>query len=99
MLNISRTAAVLNAMSNPKRLEALILLTRHEWRVGDLAYRLQLSQSALSQHLGKLRAANLVSTRRDAQVIYYSCNSADVKRVISALERGKVIALYPATAD
>lgn len=44
-----------------------------------------LSQSALSQHLSKLRAQNLVSTRRDAQTIYYSSSSDAVLKILGAL--------------
>ena len=42
--------------------------------VGAIAKKVSLSQSALSQHLAKLRSLNLVETRRDRQMIYYSCN-------------------------
>ena len=43
--------------------------------VGAIAEKVSLSQSALSQHLAKLRSLNLVETRRDRQMIYYSCKS------------------------
>jgi DNA-binding transcriptional ArsR family regulator len=50
-----------------------------------LAIEVKLSQSALSQHLTKLKAANLVRTRRDAQTIFYSCDSEAVIRVLETL--------------
>ncbi|MNT69418.1 putative HTH-type transcriptional regulator YgaV [compost metagenome] len=53
--------------------------------VGALANKVGLSQSALSQHLSKLRAQNLVSTRRDAQTIYYSSSSDAVMRILGTL--------------
>ena len=43
-------------------------------RVGELASLTEQSHSAVSQHLAKLRAANLVESRRDAQTIYYRCS-------------------------
>jgi DNA-binding transcriptional ArsR family regulator len=79
-------AALLSAMANPKRLMILCNLVNEEVPVGVLANQVGLSQSALSQHLSKLRAQNLVKTRRDAQTIYYSSNSSQVLVLLSALE-------------
>lgn len=56
-----------------------------ETSVGDLVRKLNLSQSALSQHLAKLRTHDLVQTRRDAQTIYYRCADEGVQRVLSTL--------------
>jgi len=44
-----------------------------------------LSQSALSQHLGKLRRAQIVSTRRASQTIYYSLKDQDIIRILKLL--------------
>jgi DNA-binding transcriptional ArsR family regulator len=57
-----------------------------ELSVGAIAERVSLSQSALSQHLAKLRSARLVETRRDRQMIYYSCRSTAVVSLFQALE-------------
>jgi DNA-binding transcriptional ArsR family regulator len=46
---------------------------------------LPLSQSALSQHLAVLREEGLVTTRREAQSIYYGLASAPAQRVIETL--------------
>ena len=40
---------------------------------------------ALSQHLARLRRANIVKTRRESQTIYYSINDADVLRILRLL--------------
>lgn len=77
----------LSAMANPKRLLILRVLVGGEIAVGALANQVGLSQSALSQHLSKLRAQNLVTTRRDAQTIYYSSKSEAVMTVLEALDR------------
>ena len=82
----SAAAALLSAMANPKRLMILRSLVRGEVAVGVLANQVGLSQSALSQHLSKLRAQKLVTTRRDAQTIYYSSSSEPVKKVLATLE-------------
>ncbi len=84
--NSDAASAVLTAMANPKRLMILCTLVEGEVPVGTLATQIGLSQSALSQHLSKLRALNLVKTRRDAQTIYYSSNSQDVIKLLAALE-------------
>ncbi|MEC8091994.1 MAG: ArsR family transcriptional regulator, partial [Pseudomonadota bacterium] len=44
-----------------------------------------LSQSALSQHLARLRRANIVRTRRESQTIYYSIDDSDVLRILRLL--------------
>ncbi|MGO4436488.1 ArsR/SmtB family transcription factor [Rhizobium sp. RAF56] len=79
-------AALLSAMANPKRLLILCCLVKGEVPVGVLATKMGLSQSALSQHLSKLRAQRLVTTRRDAQTIYYSSASEPVIKVLATLE-------------
>ena len=83
--NANVAAALLSAMANPKRLLILCNLVKGEIPVGALAQEVGLSQSALSQHLSKLRAQKLVKTRRDAQTIYYSSNSEPVLRILEAL--------------
>jgi len=79
-------AGLLSAMANPKRLMILCCLVQGEVAVGALANKVRLSQSALSQHLSKLRAQKLVNTRRDAQTIYYSSSAESVMRVLETLE-------------
>ncbi|MDQ0454451.1 ArsR/SmtB family transcription factor [Rhizobium paknamense] len=79
-------AGLLTAMANPKRLMILCSLVQGEVPVGVLASQVGLSQSALSQHLSKLRAQKLVKTRRDAQTIYYSSTSDAVIKVLGTLE-------------
>ena len=80
-------AATLTAMANPKRLLVMCTLLAGEKSVGDLADIVQLTPAALSQHLGKMRALRLVSTRRDGQTIYYSLASAEVQAVLETLYR------------
>ena len=80
-------ASLLTAMCNAKRLEILRWLVAGEVAVGVLAKKVGLSQSALSQHLAKLRGAGLVSVRRDRQVIYYSSSSPAVTAILDALDR------------
>ncbi|NTJ44567.1 helix-turn-helix transcriptional regulator [Agrobacterium larrymoorei] len=83
---ISNAATLLSAMENPKRLVILQILLEGEMPVGQLSQKVGLSQSALSQHLSKLRSAKLVQTRRDAQTIYYFSHSEAVRRLLATLE-------------
>ncbi len=78
-------AGFLKLMANGRRLLILCELLQGERSVGDLARAVRLSQSALSQHLAKLRRARLVATRREAQTIHYSLADARVTKVIGAL--------------
>jgi ArsR family transcriptional regulator len=78
-------ARLLKALANEHRLMILCKLTEGELSVGDLVEAIGLSQSALSQHLAKLRADRLVATRRDAQTIYYRLASPDAARVLEVL--------------
>lgn len=86
------SANLLDLMGHPGRLTVLKLITEKEWDVGSLAQQVGLSQSALSQHLAKLRAGKLVETRRDRQTVYYSSNSNAVRKVLATLEK---LALEP----
>ncbi len=79
-------AAFLTLLANAKRLAILSELLEREMSVGAIAEKVRLSQSALSQHLAKLRAFGLVKTRRDRQTIYYSCASDAVRRLFATLE-------------
>jgi ArsR family transcriptional regulator, virulence genes transcriptional regulator len=78
-------AALLRALSHEARLKVLCELADGERSVGALVDASGLSQSALSQHLAKLRAEGLVSTRRDAQTIYYSVADPKVLRLVRLL--------------
>ena len=66
-----RAAALLRLLSNERRLMILCQLIGGDLSVGALQGRLGLSQSALSQHLARLRADRIVATRREGQTIFY----------------------------
>jgi len=80
-----RASVLLKAMGNPHRLMILCQLAKHERCVGDLEEVVGLSQSALSQHLGRLRRENLVKTRREGQTIYYSLSGHEAATIIQTL--------------
>ena len=77
--------ALLKGMANESRLRILCALCVGEKCVGELENITNLSQSALSQHLSKLRHSGIVQTRRKAQTIYYSTNHPGLRQVIQSL--------------
>lgn len=83
--NARRASALLKAMSNEHRLLILCQLLHGEKSVGELERLIGLSQSALSQHLARLRRDSLVQTRRSAQTIFYSLSGAEASAVIQTL--------------
>ncbi|WP_135081971.1 metalloregulator ArsR/SmtB family transcription factor [Terasakiella sp. SH-1] len=83
--NARRASTLLKAMSNQHRLMILCQISGQEKSVGELEEIIGLSQSALSQHLARLRRDNLVQTRRDAQTIYYSLKGEEAATVIETL--------------
>lgn len=78
-------ARLLAALGQTKRLMALCRLMDSEMSVGALAEAVGLGQSALSQHLARLRDLGLVTTRRDGQTIYYRLASDNARRLIELL--------------
>lgn len=78
-------AELLSAMANPVRLLVLCSLVNSEKSVNELVVSSGVSQSTMSQHLAKMRNLKLVATRRDAQNIYYSLASDEVKQIIDTL--------------
>ena len=77
--------AMLKAVANRNRLVILCELLKGERSVGALQAAIGLSQSALSQHLARLRKDELVATRRESQTIYYSLSSKPITRLIGLL--------------
>ena len=72
-------------MANEKRLVILCNLLQGEKSVGEMEELLDLSQSALSQHLSRLRVAKVIKTRRATLSIYYSLNGANAEVILTAL--------------
>lgn len=75
----------LKALANRHRLMVLCELHKGEISVSNLREAIGLRQSALSQHLARLREDNLVATRRESQTIYYSLANENVSRFIGLL--------------
>lgn len=85
--NADQAATLLKQLSNPNRLWILCQLVEGELSVGQIHQRVELSQSALSQHLAKLRKDELVSTRREGNSIYYTLKSREVQHLLETLHK------------
>ena len=85
--DITKAAALLKTMANEKRLKILFHIADKELSVGEIEKLVNLSQSALSQHLAVFRAARIVKTRRTAQTLFYSFKDERLKEVLKLLER------------
>jgi ArsR family transcriptional regulator, virulence genes transcriptional regulator len=83
---VDEASEVLSALANANRLMILCHLLEGELSVTALQGKVDLAQSALSQHLAKLRVLKLVSTRREAQTIFYSVESDKVKAILSLIK-------------
>ena len=76
--NRQKSAAVARALSDPKRLCVLETLASGERSVSELSRDVGCQVPNMSQHLGVLRSAGLVSTRREGTTVYYSLADAKV---------------------
>jgi ArsR family transcriptional regulator len=79
----AEAARLLKALANERRLLILCQIADGERSVGSLD--VDLSQSALSQHLALLREEGIVKTRREAQTIHYSIANPNVLKIIKTL--------------
>lgn len=77
---------LLKALASKPRLLVLCYLAQAgEMSAGDLTEQVGLSQSALSQHLAKLREEGLVATRKEAQTVFYRVNDPKAEQLLGLL--------------
>ena len=80
-------AEFLRVLANPHRLLILCqLVIERELSVGQLVEAVGLSQSALSQHLAKMREDGILATRREAQTVFYRIADRNAARVLALLK-------------
>ena len=83
----AEAAGLLKALANEKRLMILCkLMELGEMSVMALSEAVDLSQSALSQHLARMRDEGIVGTRRNGQSIYYRVAGPNVGRILKTLK-------------
>jgi len=82
----AEAVVVLKSIAHEGRLLVLCYLSEAgELSVGELVDRIDLSQSALSQHLAKLRAEGLVATRKSSQTVYYRIADPRILTLLATL--------------
>ncbi len=86
MQESAKTASeLLKLLGHPDRLMILCQLKMGEQSVSELAANLEIKQSPLSQHLARMRHEGVVSSRREAQAIFYSIASREVEELIAVM--------------
>ena len=83
--NVQEASKLLKSLANPNRLMVLCHLNKDECTVGELEKLVGLSQSALSQHLARLRDADIVECRREAQSMFYSVKDEKTRKLLGSL--------------
>lgn len=83
--NAKKAEAILKILANQKRLLILCYLTEGRKSAGELASLIELSNSALSQHLSKMKNLNLVEDSKEGQEVFYSIKSHEVRVILSTL--------------
>jgi DNA-binding transcriptional ArsR family regulator len=81
----AEASELMRTLGHKDRLMILCHLISGEKSVGELAGLLEIPQSPLSQHLARMRKENLVTTRREAQSIYYSIASNEATRMVELM--------------
>jgi DNA-binding transcriptional ArsR family regulator len=85
--NAAKSVAMLKELSNDKRLMILCKLLEHgEMSVMKLSAEVGLSQSALSQHLARMRKQKIIGFRREAQQLFYRVTDTRVRQILLTLK-------------
>lgn len=85
-LHCQKAASLLKSLANANRLQILCELAAGECNVSDLNKRIPLSQSALSQHLAKLRGEGLVTCRKESLEVFYTLEGGIARQIIAVLQ-------------
>ena len=80
-----KACELMKTLGHKDRLMVLCHLSSGEKSVGELAELLEIPQSPLSQHLARMRKESLVTTRREAQTIFYSIASEEAARIVGLM--------------
>lgn len=83
--NAAKAEAMLKLLANAKRLMILCHLVKGEKSVGHLSDLVGLSQSALSQHLARMRDQGLIKAHKQGKMVYYYIANPEVEAILSTL--------------
>jgi DNA-binding transcriptional ArsR family regulator len=77
------TNRVFKALADPTRRKVLRLLSKGEMSAGELAERFDMTKPTMSHHFAVLKDADLITSRREAQTIWYSINTTVLQNVLA----------------
>ncbi len=77
------TSNAFKALADPTRREILRLLRQGEMTAGDLAQRFDMTKPTMSHHFAVLKEADLLTSRRDGQTIWYALNTTVVQDLMA----------------
>ena len=80
---MAASSKAFKALADPTRREILNLLRKGEMTAGDLAERFDMTKPTMSHHFAVLKDADLLSSRRDGQTIWYSLNTTVVQDLMA----------------
>lgn len=83
--NSAKAEAMLKMLANAKRLMILCHLIKGEKSVGQLAELVDLSSSALSQHLARMRDLKMVKANKKGQMVFYHISNPEVEAILATL--------------
>jgi len=83
--NAGKAEAILKLLANKNRLMILCYIIEGGKSVGEIVDYVGLSQSAVSQHLAKMREQGIVSTDKKGQTVYYRIIDKDVEAILATL--------------
>ena len=84
--DIERASRALKAISHPLRLKILCVLGENEASVQDIVSMVGTSQSNISQHLTLLRDKDVLTSRRDANRVFYRVNDSRTLKLVSMMQ-------------
>ena len=89
---LTAKADLFKAISHPVRLCILTILMRDgKSNVTDMQYCIDVSQSSVSQHLARLKAAGIIEGQREGSEIYYSIQNEEIKKIIALVLDLKIL--------
>lgn len=75
--------SIFKALADPTRREVLKLLRNREMTAGELAERFEMTKPSMSHHFALLKEADLISSRREGQTIWYGLNTTVLQDLVS----------------
>ena len=81
---------VFKALNDATRRSILELLQKKDMTAGEIADKFHISFPSISHHLDLLKQANLVTTEKEGQYVYYSLNTTVVDEIVKWLMQFKI---------